>query len=210
MKQTLNELVSDLRSDNPSQRSVDIASAFLMSIYCFYKGQPYEGVVNPLLPVSEVDECCINGYDNLEFSYLKVGDNLENAPRFLTNERILLFSHIDSLHEVVSAYSIIQKPNDSGLFLPCGRVDYGYMSYWLEKGYITFPTIDNFNDSDVEIWGDNYPLGGGVFYSPNGFNYLTQPSTLADYLEGIDKVDSGFRGVNGTLSVIAESYDKYL
>ena len=29
MKQTLNELVSDLRSDNPSQRSVDIASAFL-------------------------------------------------------------------------------------------------------------------------------------------------------------------------------------
>lgn len=84
------------------------------------------------------------------------------------------------------------------------------MSYWLEKGYVTFPTIDNFNGSDVEIWGDNYPLGEGVFYSPNGFNYLTQPSTLADYLEGIDKVDSGFRGVNGTLSVIAERYDECL
>lgn len=37
MTQTLTQLVSDLRSDNPSQRSVDIASTFLMSILCYYE-----------------------------------------------------------------------------------------------------------------------------------------------------------------------------
>ena len=60
MTQTLTQLVSDLRSDNPSQRSVDIASTFLMSILCYYGGHPTNGVVNPLVPVSEIADCSIN------------------------------------------------------------------------------------------------------------------------------------------------------
>lgn len=68
MTQTLTQLVSDLRSDNPSQRSVDIASTFLMSIYCVYKGHPSGGVVNPFVPVSEIDDCSINYLKKPQFS----------------------------------------------------------------------------------------------------------------------------------------------
>ena len=43
MTSTLTQLVSDLCSDKPSQRSVDIASVFLMSTPCYYEGHPSGG-----------------------------------------------------------------------------------------------------------------------------------------------------------------------
>ena len=209
MTSTLTQLVSDLRSDKPSQRSVDIASTFLMSILCYYEGHPSGGVVNPLVPVSEIADCSINYLRDLSFQVLEVGKNFTNAPSHLTNERILLFSYYDTIHEVTVANSVIQTPNEQGLFLPSGHVGLGAMSYWLSQGYVHFQAGETTEDSYTDGWSDNVPLGNGVVYSGHGFTYLTQPTTLADYLEGIDEVDGGFSGVNRALEHLAEQYDSF-
>ena len=209
MTSTLNQLVSDLRSAKPSQRSVDIASTFLMSISCYYKGHPSGGVVNPLVPVSEVDDCSINYFKDLNFQVLEVGKNFSNAPMHLTNERILLFSYFDGSHDITVANSVIQTPNEQGLFLPSGHVDLGYMSYWLSQGYVNFQVCETTDESYTEGWADNIPLGNGVIYSSHGFTYLTQPTTIADYLVGINEVDGGFSGVDRALKHIAEQYDAF-
>jgi len=209
MTSTLTQLVSDLRSDNPSQRSVDIASVFLMSVSCYYKGHPSGGVVNAFVPVSEIDDCSINYFENLNFQVLEVGKNFSNAPMHLTNERILLFSYFDCTHDITVANSVIQTPNEQGLFLPSGRVDFEYISYWLVKGYVHFQVCEYTDNSDTKGWSDNIPLDNGLIYSGHGFTYLTQPTTLADYLEGIDEVDGGFGGVDGVLKHIAEQYNSF-
>lgn len=209
MTSTLHQLVSDLRSDKPSQRSVDIASVFLMSTSCYYKGHPSGGVVNPFVPVSEIDDCSINYLQNLIFQVLEVGKNFTDAPMHLTNERILLFSYFDGTHDITVANSVIQTPNEQGLFLPSGRVDFEYISYWLVKGYVHFQVCEYTDNSDTKGWSDNIPLDNGLIYSGHGFTYLTQPTTLADYLEGIDEVDGGFGGVDGVLKHIAEQYDSF-
>lgn len=209
MTQTLNQLVSDLRSANPSQRSVDIASVFLMSLSCYYKGHPSGEVVNPFVPVSEVSDISINYLKDLLFQVLEVGKNFSNAPMHLTNERILLFSYFDGIHGITVANSVIQTPNEQGLFLPSGHVDYGYMNYWTNKGYTNFQVCNYTDESYTEGWSDNIPLDTGVIYSGHGFTYLTQPTVLADYLEGINKVDGGFSGVDRALSHIAEQYDVF-
>lgn len=209
MTQTLTQLVSDLRSANPSQRSVDISSTFLMSILCYYENHPSGGVVNPFVPVSEIDDCSINYLKNLSFQVLEVGKNFTNAPSHLTNERILLFSYYDTIHEVTVANSVIQTPNEQGLFLPSGRVDLGYMSYWLSQGYVNFQASETTDDSYTDGWSDNIPLGNGVIYSGHGFTYLTQPTALADYLEGVYEVDGGFSGVDNALRHISDQYDAF-
>lgn len=209
MTSTLTQLVSDLRSDNPSQHSVDIASTFLMSILCYYGGHPSGGVVNPLVPVSEVADCSINYLKDLSFQVLEVGKNFPNAPMHLTNERILFFNYFDGIHEVTVANSVIQTPNEQGLFLPSGHVDFGYMSYWLRQGYVNFQASETTDDSYTDGWADNIPLGNGVIYSGHGFTYLTQPTTLADYLEGINEVDGGFSGVDRALQHLADQYDNF-
>ena len=209
MTQTLTQLVSDLRSDNPSQRSVDIASTFLMSILCYYEKHPSGGVVNPLVPVSEIADCSINYLKGLSFQVLEVGKNFPNAPMHLTNERILFFSYFDGIHEVTVANSVIQTPNEQGLFLPSGHVDLGYVSYWLSQGYVNFQASETTDDSYAEGWSDNVPLGNGVIYSGHGFTYLTQPTALADYLEGIYEVDGGFSGVDTALRHISNQYDAF-
>ena len=209
MTSTLTQLVSDLRSDKPIQRSVDIASTFLMSILCYYEGHPSGGVVNPLVPVSEIADCSINYLKNLDFQVLEVGKNFSNAPMHLTNERILFFSYFDGIHEVTVANSVIQTPNEQGLFLPSGHVDLGYMSYWLSQGYVTFQASEVTDDSYANGWADNLPLGNGVIYSGHGFTYLTQPTALADYLEGINEVDGGFSGVDRALQHLAKQYDSF-
>lgn len=209
MTQTLTQLVSDLRSDNPIQRSFDIASTFLMSISCYYESHPSGGVVNPLVPVSEIADCSINYLKNLDFQVLEVGKNFPNAPMHLTNERILFFSYYDTIHEITVANSVIQTPNEQGLFLPSGHVDLGYMSYWLSQGYVNFQASETTDDSYTDGWSDNIPLGNGIIYSGHGFTYLTQPTTLADYLEGINEVDGGFSGVNQALKHLADQYDAF-
>lgn len=209
MTQTLTQLVSDLRSDKPSQRSVDIASTFLMSILCYYESHPSGGVVNPLVPVSEIADCSINYLKNLDFQVLEVGKNFPNAPMHLTNESILFFSYYDTIHEITVANSVIQTPNEQGLFLPSGHVDLGYMSYWLSQGYVNFQASETTDDSYTDGWSDNIPLGNGIIYSGHGFTYLTQPTTLADYLEGINEVDGGFSGVNQALKHLADQYDAF-
>lgn len=209
MTQTLTQLVSDLRSDNPSQRSVDIASTFLMSILCYYEGHPSGGVVNPFVPVSEIADCSINYLKDLNFQVLEVGKNFTNAPMHLTNERILFFSYYDGIHDVTVANSVIQTPNEQGLFLPSGHVDLEYISYWLNLGYVHFQASEITDDSYDEGWSDNVPLGNGVIYSGHGFTYLTQPTSLADYLEGIYEVDGGFSGVDRALKHLAEQYDSF-
>lgn len=209
MTSTLTQLVSDLRLDKPSQRSVDIASTFLMSILCYYEGHPSNGVVNPLVPVSEIADYSINYLKDLNFQVLEVGKNFPNAPMHLTNERILFFSYFDGIHEVTVANSVIQTPNEQGLFLPSGHVDLGYISYWLSQGYVNFQASEVTNDSYTEGWSDNIPLGNGVIYSSHGFTYLTQPTALADYLEGINEVDGGFSGVDQALEYLAEQYDSF-
>lgn len=209
MASTLNQLVSDLRSDKPSQRSVDIASTFLMSILCYYEGHPSGGVVNPLVPVAEIADCSINYLKDLNFQVLEVGKNFPNAPMHLTNERILFFSYFDGIHDVTVANSIIQTPSEQGLFLPSGHVDLGYMSYWLSQGYVHFQAGKTTDDSYTEGWADNIPLGNGVIYSGHGFTYLTQPTVLADYLEGIYEVDGGFSGVDSALKHISDQYDAF-
>ena len=209
MTSTLTQLVSDLRSNNPSQRSVDIASTFLMSILCYYEGHPSGGVVNPLVPISKIADCSINYLKDLNFQVLEVGKNFPNAPMHLTNERILFFSYFDGIHDVTVANSVIQTPNEQGLFLPSGHVDLGYMSYWLSQGYVNFQASEVTNDSYAEGWSDNIPLGNGVIYSGHGFTYLTQPTTLANYLEGISEVDGGFSGVNRALQHLADQYDAF-
>lgn len=209
MTQTLTKLVSDLRSDKPSQRSVDIASTFLMSILCYYEEHPSGGVVNLLVPVSEIADCSINYLKDLSFQVLEVGKNFPNAPIHLTNERILFFSYFDGIHEVTVANSVIQTPNEQGLFLPSGHVDLGYISYWLSQGYVTFQAGKVTDDSYTEGWSDNIPLGNGLIYSGHGFTYLTQPTALADYLEGIYEVDGGFSGVDSALRHISDQYDAF-
>lgn len=209
MTQTLTQLVSDLRSDNPSQRSVDIASTFLMSILCYYEGHPSGGVVNPLVPVSEIVDCSINYLKDLNFQVLEVGKNFPNAPMHLTNERILFFSYFDDIHDITVANSVIQTPNKQGLFLPSGHVDLGYISYWLSQGYVHFQAGDITDESYAEGWADNIPLGNGVIYSGHGFTYLAQPTALADYLEGIYEVDGGFSGVDSSLKHISDQYDAF-
>ena len=209
MTPTLTQLVSDLRSDNPSQRSVDIAGTFLMSILCYYEKHPSGGVVNPLVPVSEIADCSINYLKDLSFQVLEVGKNFPNAPMHLTNERILFFSYFDGIHEITVANSIIQTPNERGLFLPSGHVDLGYMVYWFSQGYVNFQASETTEDSYTEGWSDNIPLGNGVIYSGHGFTYLTQPTVLADYLEGINEVDGGFSGVDRALKHLAEQYDAF-
>lgn len=209
MTSTLTQLVSDLCSDKPSQRSVDIASTFLMSILCYYEGHPSGGVVNPLVPVSEIADCSINYLKDLNFQVLEVGKNFPNAPMHLTNERILFFSYFDGIHDITVANSVIQTPNDQGLFLPSGHVDLGYMSYWLSQGYVSFQMSETTDDSYTNGWSDNIPLDNGVIYSGHGFTYLTQPTTLADYLEGINEVDGGFGGVDKALAHIAGQYDSF-
>ena len=209
MTSTLTQLVSDLRSDKPSQRSVDISSTFLMSILCYYEGHPSGGVVNPFVPVSEIADCSINYLKDLNFQVLEVGKNFPNAPMHLTNERILFFSYFDGIHDVTVANSVIQTPNEQGLFLPSGHVDLGYMSYWLSQGYVNFQASEVTNDSYAEGWSDNIPLGNGVIYSGHGFTYLTQPTTLANYLEGINEVDGGFSGVDRALEHLSEQYDSF-
>ena len=209
MTSTLTQLVSDLRSDNPSQRSVDIASTFLMSILCYYEGHPSGGVVNPLVPVSEIADCSINYLKDLNFQVLEVGKNFSNAPMHLTNERILFFSYFDGIHDVTVANSVIQTPNEQGLFLPSGHVDLGYISYWLSQGYVHFQAGEITDDSYTEGWSDNIPLGNGVIYSGHGFTYLTQPTVLADYLKGIYKVDGRFSGVDRALQHLAKQYDAF-
>ena len=210
MTSTLTQLVSDLRSDNPSQRSVDIASTFLMSILCYYEGHPSGGVVNPLVPVSEIADCSINYLKDLNFQVLEVGKNFSNAPMHLTNERILFFSYFDGIHDVTVANSVIQTPNEQGLFLPSGHVDLGYMSYWCSQGYVNFQASETTDDSYTEGWADNIPLGNGVIYSGHGFTYLTQPTVLADYLKGIYEVDGRFSGVDRALQHLAKQYDAFL
>lgn len=209
MSPTLTQLVSDLRSDKPSQRSVDIASTFLMSILCYYENHPSGGVVNPLVPVSEIADCSINYLKDLNFQVLEVGKNFPNAPMHLTNERILFFSYFDGIHNITVANSVIQTPNEQGLFLPSGHVDLGYMSYWQSQGYVSFQMSATTDDSYVDGWADNIPLGNGVIYSGHGFTYLTQPATLADYLEGIYEVDGGFSGVDRALEHLSEQYDSF-
>ena len=209
MTSTLTQLVSDLRSDNPSQRSVDIASTFLMSILCYYEGHPSGGVVNPLVPVSEIADCSINYLKDLNFQVLEVGKNFSNAPMHLTNERILFFSYFDGIHDVTVANSVIQTPNEQGLFLPSGHVDLGYISYWLSQGYVHFQAGEITDDSYTEGWSDNIPLGNGVIYSGHGFTYLTQPTVLADYLKGIYKVDGRFSGVDRALQHLAKQSDAF-
>lgn len=209
MTQTLNQLVSDLRSDNPSQRSVDIASTFLMSILCYYEGHPTNGVVNPLVPVSEIADCSINYLKGLSFQVLEVVKNFPNAPMHLTNERILLFSYYNNLHEITVANSVIQTPNEQGLFLPSGHINFSLMNYWLGKGYVNFRMSETTDESYTEGWADNIPLGNGVIYSGHGFIYLTQPTALADYLEGIYEVDGGFSGVDNALRHISDQYDAF-
>lgn len=209
MTSTLTQHVSDLRSDKPSQRSVDIASTFLMSILCYYEGHPSGGVVNPLVPVSEIADCSINYLKDLSFQVLEVGKNFTNAPSHLTNERILLFSYYDTIHEVTVANSVIQTPNEQGLFLPNGHVGLGAMSYWQSQGYVNFQAGEITEDSYTEGWSNNIPLGNGVIYSGHGFTYLTQPTTLANYLEGIDEVDGGFSGVDRALEHLADQYDAF-
>ena len=209
MASTLNQLVSDLRSDKPSQRSVDIASTFLMSILCYYEGHPSGGVVNPLVPISEIADCSINYLKDLNFQVLEVGKNFPNAPMHLTNERILFFSYFDGIHDITVANSVIQTPNKQGLFLPSGHVDLGYISYWLSQGYVNFQASETTDDSYTEGWSDNIPLGNGVIYSGHGFTYLTQPTVLADYLEGIYEVDGGFSGVDSALKHISDQYDAF-
>ena len=210
MASTLNQLVSDLRSDKPSQRSVDIASTFLMSILCYYEKHPSGGVVNPLVPVSEIADCSINYLKDLNFQVLEVGKNFPNAPMHLTNERILFFSYFDGIHDITVANSVIQTPNKQGLFLPSGHVDLGYISYWLSQGYVTFQASETTDDSYTEGWADNIPLGNGVIYSGHGFTYLTQPTVLADYLKGIYEVDGRFSGVDRALQHLAKQYDAFL
>lgn len=209
MASTLNQLVSDLRSDKPSQRSVDIASTFLMSILCYYEKHPSGGVVNPLVPVSEIADCSINYLKDLNFQVLEVGKNFPNAPMHLTNERILFFSYFDGIHDITVANSVIQTPNKQGLFLPSGHVDLGYISYWLSQGYVTFQASVTTDDSYTEGWADNIPLGNGVIYSGHGFTYLTQPTVLADYLKGIYEVDGRFSGVDSALKHISDQYDAF-
>lgn len=209
MTSTLTQLVSDLRSTTPSQRSVDIASVFLMSISCYYKGHPSGGIVNPFVPVSEIDDCSINYLKDLNFQVLDVGKNFPNAPMHLTNERILLFSYFDGNRDITVANSVIQAPNKQGLFLPSGHVDYGYMNYWTNQGYTHFQVCETTEESYTEGWSDNIPLNTGVIYSSHGFTYLTQPTSLADYLEGINEVDGGFSGVDRALEHIAEQYDAF-
>ena len=209
MTSTLNQLVLDLRSDNPSQRSVDIASTFLMSILCYYEGHSSGGVVNPLVPISEIADCSINYLKDLNFQVLEVGKNFPNAPMHLTNERILFFSYFDGIHDITVANSVIQTPNKQGLFLPSGHVDLGYISYWLSQGYVNFQASETTDDSYAEGWADNIPLGNGVIYSGHGFTYLTQPTVLADYLEGIYEVDGGFSGVDSALKHISDQYDAF-
>lgn len=209
MISTLTQLVSDLRSNKPSQRSVDIASVFLMSISCYYDGHPSGGVVNTLVPVSEIDDCSISYLNRLAFQVLEVGKNFTNAPSYLTNERILLFSYFDSMHDITVANSIIQTPNEQGLFLPSGHVGYSTMNHWVNKGYVDFQVCDYTNESDTEGWSDNIPLDSGVIYSGHGFTYLTQPTTLADYLEGIVGVDGGFSGITEVVEHLAEQYDAF-
>lgn len=209
MTSTLTKLVSDLRSDKPSQRSVDIASTFLMSILGYYEGHPSGGVVNPLVPVSEIADCSINYLKNLDFQVLEVVKNFSNAPMHLTNERILFFSYFDGIHEVTVANSVIQTPNEQGLFFPSGHVNLGYMSYWLSQGYVNFQASEVTDDSYANGWADNIPLGNGVIYSGHGFTYLTQPTALADYLEGIYEVDGGFSGVDSALKHISDQYDAF-
>ena len=210
MASTLNQLVSDLRSDNPSQRSVDIASTFLMSILCYYEGHPSGGVVNPLVPISEIADCSINYLKDLNFQVLEVGKNFSNAPMHLTNERILFFSYFDGIHDVTVANSVIQTPNEQGLFLPSGHVDLGYKSYWCSQGYVHFQASESTKDSYTDGWSDNIPLGNGVIYSGHGFTYLTQPTVLADYLKGIYEVDGRFSGVDRALQHLAKQYDAFL
>ena len=209
MTSTLTQLVSDLRSDKPSQRSVDIASTFLMSILCYYGGHPSGGVVNPLVPVSEIADCSISYLKDLNFQVLEVGKNFSNAPMHLTNERILFFSYFDGIHDVTVANSVIQTPNEQGLFLPSGHVDLGYISYWLSQGYVRFQAGEITDDSYTEGWADNIPLGNGVIYSGYGFTYLTQLTVLADYLKGIYEVDGRFSGVDRALQHLAKQYDAF-
>lgn len=209
MASTLNQLVSDLRSVKPSQRSVDIASVFLMSISCYYEGHPSNGVVNPLVPVSEIADCSINYLKDLSFQVLEVVKNFPNAPMHLTNERILLFSYYNNLHEITVANSVIQTPNEQGLFLPSGHINFSLMNYWLGKGYVNFQMSETTDESYTEGWADNIPLGNGVIYSGHGFIYLTQPTALADYLEGIYEVDGGFSGVDNALRHISDQYDAF-
>ena len=209
MASTLNQLVSDLRSDKPSQRSVDIASTFLISILCYYEKHPSSGVVNPLVPVSEIADCSISYLKDLNFQVLEVGKNFSNAPMHLTNERILFFSYFDGIHDVTVANSVIQTPNEQGLFLPSGHVDLGYISYWLSQGYVNFQASETTDDSYAEGWADNIPLGNGIIYSGHGFTYLTQPTVLADYLEGIYEVDGGFSGVDSALKHISDQYEAF-
>lgn len=209
MTSTLNQLVSDLRSAKPSQRSVDIASVFLMSISCYYEGHPSNGVVNPLVPVSEIADCSINYLKDLSFQVLEVVKNFPNAPMHLTNERILLFSYYNNLHEITVANSVIQTPNEQGLFLPSGHINFSLMNYWLGNGYVNFQMSETTDESYTEGWADNIPLGNGVIYSGHGFIYLTQPTALADYLEGIYEVDGGFSGVDNALRHISDQYDAF-
>lgn len=209
MTSTLNQLVSDLRSAKPSQRSVDIASVFLMSISCYYERHPSNGVVNPLVPVSEIADCSINYLKDLSFQVLEVVKNFPNAPMHLTNERILLFSYYNNLHEITVANSVIQTPNEQGLFLPSGHINFSLMNYWFGKGYVNFQMSETTDESYTEGWADNIPLGNGVIYSGHGFIYLTQPTALADYLEGIYEVDGGFSGVDNALRHISDQYDAF-
>ena len=207
MKQALNTLVSDLRSENPSQRSIDIASAFLISTTCFYKGNPYGGVINPLVPASELDECSINSYDGLTFNTLQSGKNLKDPPPYIGDDRILMFSHFSGIYTGISVYTVVQKLSDNGLYLPYARISYDLIKHWVDKGYIASPPILGNDDSGEFNIGEDYSLSGGVYYSSNGFTYLTKPNTLADYLVAIDKVDGGFGDVDATLSCIADAYD---
>lgn len=209
MAYILDELVADLRSSNPSQRSVDLASTFLMSISCFYKGHPMDGTVSPLIPVSEVDVCSLVCHSDYEFQALEVGKNFPNAPMCLSNERILFFSYYDNARDATVANSIIQTPNEQGLFLPSGHVDFEFIAYWLGDETIQFTPNDPTASLDAEGWDDNHPLPNGVIYSSKGFTYTTQPKVLADYLEAIEKVDGGFGGVIVVLDGIAKYYDKY-
>lgn len=121
----------------------------------------------------------------------------------------MLFSYYDTIHEVTVANSVIQTPNEQGLFLPSGHVDLGYMSYWLSQGYVNFQASETTDDSYTDGWSDNIPLGNGVIYSGHGFAYLTQPTALADYLEGIYEVDGGFSGVDNALRHISDQYDAF-
>lgn len=202
-------LVSNLRSGSPSQRSVNIVSTFLMTVNCFYKGHPNSSVVNTLVPVSEVTDCSLHDISNLKFSYLQVGENFKDAPSHFTNERILIFSYLDKTHDVMVANTIIQSPSKDGLSLPNGHVDFEYMRHWVREGHIILPIFEPLSGSYAEGWEDSHPLDDLAIYSSKGFSYLTQPEVLADYLEGIAKVDGGFSNVSNALSYIREQYDKF-